>query len=235
MRNWPRTPIQLGGQRYDLCFTLGAVAEAQEVFDARGVEADLLDGLPELTLANVLVLFPCTLRKYHPQLDTGAAKQLVTWEAVFPVAAALRAAWHAAAPNPPTEEKRNKGRSARKSAKDTLTKDQQWERLWSLARYDLRLSTEEFYAMTVGQLDALIRRRERDIQEREFLFGQLASCTVNFSMGRPKDPVQPRDFMPSEWRHQKETQAPRKRRRRQLIATEIRGVMEAFMKGRNSG
>jgi hypothetical protein len=72
-------------------------------------------------------------------------------------------------------------------------------RLWSIARYDLSLSSEEFYSITPRQLDALIKRRERETQEREFMLAQLTSYLINFSMCRPKKAVSPRDFMPSEW------------------------------------
>src|SRR5580704_9079733 len=100
MTHWPKTPVELGGRRYDLCFSLGAVAEAQQCLDRRGVDANLLEALPELNLANVRTLFPCVLRKYHSDLDPASAQRLVTWEAVYTVAGAIRAAWHAAAPDP---------------------------------------------------------------------------------------------------------------------------------------
>jgi hypothetical protein len=231
LTHWPRTPVHLGGQRYDLCWSLGAVAEAQQQFDVRGIEANMLDGLPPLTLANVRVLFPGTLHKYHPGLDMDAARRLVTWEAVYSVAAALRAAWRAAAPVSDEESKMR--RRAKPGTDSGLTRDQQWQRLWSLAVYDLRMSTEQFYALTVGQLDSLLRRREREIQEAEFMPAQLTACVVNFSMVHPKESLSAKDFMPSAWRNEVVAKKPR-RRKRQIIAAEIQATMEHFMRGQSA-
>jgi hypothetical protein len=47
-------------------------------------------------------------------------------------------------------------------------------------------------------------------------------------MAHPKKPVQPRDFMPSEWSKIALEKKP-KRRRRQLIADELRASMKNFM------
>jgi hypothetical protein len=243
MTHWPKTPVAVGGHRFDMCFTLGAIAEAQQRFDHRGLEANLLEAMPTLTLANVRILFPCTLRKYHRDLDFASAQRLVTWEAVYAIAGALMTAWHAAAPEPlQGEAGKRKNRPSAKAA-NPLTRDQQWQRLWSLAVYDLRLTTAEFYDLTVGQLDALIRRRERDIEEREFMPAQIAACVVNFSMGRPKEPVSTKDFMPSEWAKNPDSDAHTPARgwkrmtpkRRELVATEIRASMEMLMRGQNAG
>jgi hypothetical protein len=234
LTHWPRTPVHLRGQRYDLCWSLGAVAEAQQQLDVRGIEANMLDGLPELTLASLRIFFPSTLRKYHPGLDRDAAWRLVTWQAIYSVAAALKAAWRAAAPVSDKESKsRRHAKPHTKKKDDGLTRDQQWQRLWSLAVYDLRLSTEQFYSLTVGQLDALLRRREREIQEAEFMPAQLTACVVNFSMARPKESLSAKDFMPSAWRNEVVAKKPR-RRKRQLIAAEIQATMEHFMKGQNA-
>jgi hypothetical protein len=72
-------------------------------------------------------------------------------------------------------------------------------RLWSIARFDLRLSSDEFFEMTPRQLDALIKREERKERDNEFMLGQLTAVVGNFSMSRPKDPLKATDFMPSEW------------------------------------
>jgi hypothetical protein len=102
----------------------------------------------------------------------------------------------------------------------------------SVAVYDLGMSADEFFGSTPRQLDALIQRHERSKEGTEFLFGQLTSCVVNFSMARPKKAVSPSDFMPSEWiKHP--VQTFKRRRKRQLIATEIRSVMDAWLRNSN--
>lgn len=103
----------------------------------------------------------------------------------------------------------------------------------AVARYDLGLTLEEFYNSQPRQLDALVRRQERESHKTEFLFAQMGSLIVNFSMSRPKQPIEPRDLMPSEWG--KKLLQAKKLRNRQFIATEIRGVMEGMRKAHGNG
>lgn len=70
--------------------------------------------------------------------------------------------------------------------------------MWSRAVYDLRLTPSQFYALTPRQYHALMQRRERETEHAEFMAAQIAAQVVNFSMCHPKDPVRPRDFMPSQ-------------------------------------
>jgi hypothetical protein len=103
--------------------------------------------------------------------------------------------------------------------------------LWSVARYDLRLSSAEFYRLTPRQLDALIKRQEHGIRHSEFMLAQLTACVANFSMSHPKKPVDAKDFMPSEWAKVAEKEPKAKKRSRHAIAGEIRATMDAWMKG----
>lgn len=103
-----------------------------------------------------------------------------------------------------------------------------------MARFDLGLSSEEFYDLQPRQLDAMIKRWERSEKAAEFMVAQHTACTVNFSMARPKEPVSAKDFMPSEWAD-RPAEPKYKRRRRQAIATEIRSVMDNWLKGSNEG
>ena len=78
-----------------------------------------------------------------------------------------------------------------------------WLANWAVARYDLGLSEQEFYSITPRQLDALAKRKEYETRHTELLFAQLTSYLINFSTVRPKEPVKPADFMPSEWAKEK--------------------------------
>jgi hypothetical protein len=71
--------------------------------------------------------------------------------------------------------------------------------MWAVARFDLSLTSDEFYALTPRQFDALVKRHERKNEHIEFLFAQLTSYGINFSMCRPQEPTSPRDFMPSQF------------------------------------
>lgn len=102
-----------------------------------------------------------------------------------------------------------------------------------MARYDLGLTSDEFFDCTPRQLDAMVQRHERAKQETEFLFAQLTSCVVNFSMARPKKALEPKDLMPSEWAKSLPAEKKPKRRKREVIATEIRATMDAWMRNQN--
>jgi hypothetical protein len=65
---------------------------------------------------------------------------------------------------------------------------------------------------------------------------QITSWIANTGFRSPKEAVTPRDFMPSMFGQQNETAKPVKlkhRKRRQVIATEIRDVMANWLKGQN--
>jgi hypothetical protein len=115
----------------------------------------------------------------------------------------------------------------------TLSREDYWLSIWSIARYDLGLSSDEFYAMTPRMLDALLRRKERESWNRELLFGQLVSVFINHSMSPPKKAASPADFMPSEI-------LKRKRRGmaigdRKVIDAQARDMISALMKQQDDG
>ncbi len=101
----------------------------------------------------------------------------------------------------------------------------------STARIDLGLSTGEFYALTGRQLDALMRRRLRRVEDGGFMLAQLTAYVINFSMCRPEKPVAIKDFMPSQWAKQQRARPKKqKRRSRAIIAQELRSFMAHFMR-----
>lgn len=71
--------------------------------------------------------------------------------------------------------------------------------MWAIARYDLHISSDDFYSLTPRKFDALIKRLERAQQHSDYMLAQIVSYGVNFSMCHPKDSVRPEDFMPGEW------------------------------------
>jgi len=75
--------------------------------------------------------------------------------------------------------------------------------MWSVARYDLGLTDDEFYGLTPRQYDALLKRKEYQTWQQEFLFAQLTAFSVNFSLCHPMEPVCIGDFMPSEFAKKK--------------------------------
>lgn len=71
--------------------------------------------------------------------------------------------------------------------------------MWALARYDLRLSDDEFYSLTPRKFEALAKRHRHENECRELLFGILASNINNSGFRTTETPSVPRDYMPTHW------------------------------------
>jgi hypothetical protein len=102
----PKTPVVIGGKTYNLCFDLGALAEAETAINAEILRAgrtdivNLLFALPGQNLANTRIMFAAAVRKFQPEIDFESALELLTFESIYAVATALTAAWKAANPEP---------------------------------------------------------------------------------------------------------------------------------------
>jgi hypothetical protein len=70
-----------------------------------------------------------------------------------------------------------------------------WLEAWSIARYDLGLSDDEWLEMTPRQLHALRLRQIERLQHLELLTGIIASVTANFSLMKPDPPLSAESFM----------------------------------------
>lgn len=102
----PKTPIEIDGKTYDLCFDLGALAEAEQAINREGHQVNLLAALPVLNLTNVRLIFAAALRKFHPEVGYDEAVSMVTLANVYAIASVIAEAWKAALPEPepvPTE------------------------------------------------------------------------------------------------------------------------------------
>jgi hypothetical protein len=97
----PKTPIEIGGVTYQLCFDLGALAEAETAINAelsaagRGDFVNLLYALPAQNLANTRIVFAAAVRTFHPELSFDAARKLVELPDLYAVALKVRQAWEA--------------------------------------------------------------------------------------------------------------------------------------------
>jgi hypothetical protein len=98
----PKTPITIAGREYNLCFDLGALAEAETAINAELVKAgrsdyvNLLFALPAQNLASTRIVFAAALRTFHPDIDFDAAKKMIALEDLYAVALKVREAWQAA-------------------------------------------------------------------------------------------------------------------------------------------
>jgi hypothetical protein len=111
----PKTPVEIDGKTFNLCFDLGALAEAEMYFNqqfARQRQLDkhfvaddvnLLRALPELNLSNVRIIFPCAAHKFQPTLGFAEGQSLITLKNVYAVASAIASAWQEAVPEAETK------------------------------------------------------------------------------------------------------------------------------------
>ena len=103
---------------------------------------------------------------------------------------------------------------------------------WSIARYDLGLSSDEFFSITPRQFDALLKRHRYKVESTEFMFAQLTSWIANTGFRSTEKPTSAFDFMPSQWRKKakQKAQDPKKpvrmtKKKRQQIAQSLNAVL----------
>jgi len=100
----PKTPVTIDDKTYNLCFDLGALAEAELSINAElakraaPMRVNLLLAMPVQDLANVRVMFAAAVRTFHPELTFDAAQSLLRMDNIFGVAIAVREAWLGATP-----------------------------------------------------------------------------------------------------------------------------------------
>jgi len=103
--------------------------------------------------------------------------------------------------------------------------------MWSVARYDLGLTSEEFFRLTPRQFDALVKRKEYETQRDEFMLAQIAGYTINFSMCHPKEPVDPFDLMPSMAGKEKPSRQAQKQQRVRMTRQRRKQVTDQWRAG----
>ena len=88
-----KTPITIADKTFNLCFDMEALSDAEEFFNMRGANINLLRSLSSLGLKSVRNVFPCALHTYHPEISFKEAQKLLTIQAAYEVAAAVVAIW----------------------------------------------------------------------------------------------------------------------------------------------
>lgn len=127
----PKTPVTVGGKRYDLCLDLGALAEAEtainmELFRAGSAErVNLLAALPYPNLMNTRVVFAAAVRTFHPEIGFEEAMKMLRIEDLFDVSAVIARMWESTTqevrgdgdpPRPGTEAGSHSGATGSSSA-----------------------------------------------------------------------------------------------------------------------
>lgn len=94
--------ITIAGKTYTMCFDMGALAEAELHFRRAGENINLLSVFPQASLASVLILFPCAIHKFHPEIGFKEAQAVIkkSMKGIYAVAACITLAWKEAMPEP---------------------------------------------------------------------------------------------------------------------------------------
>jgi hypothetical protein len=92
----PRTPIEIDGKTYNMCFDFGAILEAESAYAREGHQANLLVNFRNFSFYGVRMVFPCAVRTFHPELTWDQARALVNMGNVFDIGNAIFEAWNAA-------------------------------------------------------------------------------------------------------------------------------------------
>jgi hypothetical protein len=102
----PKTPVMVGGKSFNLCFDLGALAEAETAINGELIRAgrkdfvNLLYELPVQNLASTRNVFAASLRTFHPDIGFEEARAMLGFDDLYAVALAIREAWDASIASP---------------------------------------------------------------------------------------------------------------------------------------
>ena len=108
-----------------------------------------------------------------------------------------------------------------------MTAAELWDEYWSLARFYLHLSDDEFFRLTPRQLSLLVNRHKEQVEYQEYLAGLVAATIANYAGRMRKQGMSaaiPADFMFSRREPEKVKRLPRR-----VVANNIRAFLEARM------
>jgi hypothetical protein len=74
-----------------------------------------------------------------------------------------------------------------------------WLEAWANARQVLSLTTSEWLFLTPRMVQLLSQHHLESVRQNEWMLAQIASSIINWSMGAPRTPVKPDQFMLHPW------------------------------------
>ena len=182
-------PVELeaGGRSWRIVFTHRVLLDIEEITGADAMRlnlvllsADLLRGILFAVLRDAGATF--TIDEIGAMFRPGA---FVT------IRSGLLEAWRASLPEPDPDFDVEPG-EVPEPPLSTLN-------AWAKARFDLRLSDEEWLAMTPRMLHALSKRQLAAMRQRELMLATLCAHTVNSSFHAPRTPTHPSSYMLHPW------------------------------------
>jgi hypothetical protein len=207
----PRVEVTLGGRSWRLCLTHRVLLECEEL-----TGLSLLAGANLSSARLIRVLLYCALKRAGATYTLEQVGAFIRPRTLSTIQQAINAAWLSAMPEP--EPQSLTYRTGRETA-EAFT----WLNAWSMARFDLRLGSDEWLDMTPRQLYALKQRQLAQWRREELLVGIVAATTANFSMCHPRSPIRADSFMLHPFKQEPERQQT------------VEDVMSVFAMFRNNG
>jgi len=180
--------ISAGDRRWRIVFTHRVLLDLEEITGLDAMRVNLRN-LSARMLRGVLF---AALRDAGSPLSIEEAGAMLRPGAFEHIRGALIAGWVASFPDPDPDEDDAPPFDARAQPLTTLN-------AWAKARFDLRLSDEEWLAMTPRMLHALSLRNLDGMRQRELMLATLCAHTVNSSFHAPRSPTQPSSYMLHPW------------------------------------
>ncbi len=164
----PSLPLKLGGKIRRLKYTLGAIMKFQEMSGIDIISNGL--SITELDAAQFRAFIYCGLLHQDGKITFKRAGQWIKKNNAIELIMAATIAIKAAMP-----EVEDGGNTEEKEAKIETP----WLKLWSIGRYELRFSDEEFWALTPAQFYELLKRYHDEEEKQDFRTAIIASNILN--------------------------------------------------------
>jgi len=183
-----RVELSAGGKLWPVLFTHDALLDLWELtgLDAMAGQISLVRPSGKLLRAALFVV----LKHAGATFSLQQAGELLRLGGMARIRVALLDAWEASMPEPEKRRPTGEGKE-----REPLS----WMEAWAIGHENLRLSDQEWLAMTPRMLQALSRQRLENMRWQELQMGTIVAYGANFSMCAPKQPFQPKSFMFHPW------------------------------------
>lgn len=181
----PRVEVTAFGRVWRILFTHDALLDLFDLtgLDAMAGEVNLVRPSSKLLRAALFVV----LRHAGADIVEKQAGELLRLGGMAKFRVALIEAWEASMPLP--EEVRAEPDKPLSHERLSLM------RTWSIARENLRLTAEEWLAMTPRMVNGLTNQRLENMRWQELMMGTIAATTANYSMRAPEKQFSAKDYM----------------------------------------
>ena len=186
LTKWVEIPAR--GTTWRIAFTNRVLLHIEELTGVGAMQLRLSDSSARLLRAVLFAVF----REAGAEVSLEEAGKMLRPGAMPKLRAQLVAAWAASMPEPEPVDAEESDSEEPAGPINTLD-------AWARARFDLRLSDEEWLSMTPRMLHALAKRRLESVRQFELMVSILCAHTVNHSFHAPKVWTNPRSYMPHPW------------------------------------